>query len=995
MKSLLLFLILFNCGLSSKAYWQQHTGTHINVVLDDKNHYLRGFETIVYANNSPDTLRYIYIHLWPNAYKNDRTQFCEQQVNNGKTDFYYSPHNEKGFIDSLQFIIDGDQHDFNIVDNNIDVVKIDLINPILPGTKVLIETPFRVKIPKIFSRLGHNGQAYFISQWYPKLAVYDYKGWHPMPYLDQGEFYSEFGSYDVTITVPKNYIVMATGNCKTLDEQKWMDSLASLPLPADTLFRKSFPTSAIETKEIRFVEDSVHDFAWFADKRWVLRRDSISGVANRGTTQLYAAFLPEHQSSWINANQLLKSTINYYGKSVGQYPYRTMKAVEGDMAAGGGMEYPTVTIIDKNAVAELPMVIAHEAGHNWFYGILASNEREFPWMDEGMNSFYEQKTIQSIREPAGQLKGSSIQDYLYYQQVALHKDQMIDLPAKNFNDANYGADVYFKTTMMLNWLESYMGKSDFENGMKSYYLSWKFKHPYPENFRTSMQSSTSKNLDWFFDGALKTKAPIDFKLQRVLHNQSNLLVDVKNKADFSAPVLLTILEKDSVIKSQWIEPFEGKSKFAFEGVESWDKVEISSSFAELKISNNQYYRKRLFHKGGFDIGAGFGLNRKAKYKIFCAPAFGYNIYDEVGTGILFHNLGFPQSKFQFAFAPQYSTGSKRVNGMGSISYSWFPRNAIFHEIRLQTNVKSFSQAKSDLNIPSPIFARYFKIAPSVEFVFRERDAHSKITRKLLLKQYHINETFFTYSQNFAIDSLFRPSLKSVLNNYALLRYDFRNDRTFHPYGANAEVQLGKHFIKLNLEAKLRIDYDVKGKSLYIRGFGGLFSSSSSDNNRYMLNTSFSGVNDYLFEGIYGARNKNEGFLSKQVSKQEGGFKLPTNLYANPLGRSDNWLLALNLKTDLPFGRLPLRLYADIATFADAKRINPKGNVVSFNAGLELSLFKELISIYAPLLLSTDYSSYLKEIYPEQKFLNSITFSINIERMNGLRAHEYLFKELIQ
>jgi hypothetical protein len=106
-------------------------------------------------------------------------------------------------------------------------------------------------------------------------------------------------------------------------------------------------------------------------------------------------------------------------------------------------------------------------------------------------------------------------------------------------------------------------------------------------------------------------------------------------------------------------------------------------------------------------------------------------------------------------------------------------------------------------------------------------------------------------------------------------------------------------------------------------------------------------------------------------------------------------LALNLKTDLPFGRLPLRLYADIATFADAKRINPKGNVVSFNAGLELSLFKELISIYAPLLLSTDYSSYLKEIYPEQKFLNSITFSINIERMNGLRAHEYLFKKLIQ
>lgn len=996
MKNIFLLLFFVHCAYTSKAYWQQRVATTIVVALDDKRHYLNGIEKFVYTNNSPDTLSFLYLHLWPNAYKNDRTQFSEQQIQNGKKDFYFSSPEERGFIDSLQFKVDGVFAEYSLYDNNEDVVKLDLPKVLLPGDSILVETPFRVKIPKVFSRLGHNGQSYFISQWFPKPAVYDSKGWHPMPYLDQGEFYSEFGSYDVSITLPKNYRLMATGNCQTLSEQYWMDSLANVPLPSDTLYRRMNPLSEDVLKTVRFTENNVHDFAWFADKRWILRKDSVASEGNLGITQIYTAFLPEHKVEWLDASTMVKATVNSYGSAVGKYPYQTIKVVEGDLIAGGGMEYPTVTIIDKSAIRSLSSVIIHEVGHNWFYGILGSNERQHPWMDEGLNSFYEQRTNRLYKASDIAFQGNTQEDFIYFQQVATNKDQEIGLPSKQYTSVNYGAVVYYKTSLLMRWLEAYMGKEDFENAMKSYFQVWQFKHPYPEDFRAIMQSHSDKDISWFFDQAVHTQRPVDFALKSLRKGGDSLYLSIKNHSDFAAPVQLAFYQKDSLIMSRWLEPFRSSKLITIDDKLNIDKVLILSDFADMRKFNNKLLNRKLFKRGGLDIGAGLGLNRQYVRQIYLTPAFGYNYYDGVGLGVLFHNLTYPQHKFQFALAPQWGWNSKQLNGMVAFSYSWFPKR-VFQEIRLQNNVKTYSNGKADLNIAEPLFARYFKIAPFVEFVFKEKNARSAVQHKLVLKQYNIREESFIYRQNLAVDSLYRPQKTSQQNTYAAIQYAFRNDRTFHPYSYNAETQLGQSFIKLKLEGRLRIDYDIKDKSLYLRGFAGKFISTNTtaNNNRYYLNTAFSGANDYLYDAVFMGRNENEGLWANQISLQEGGFKMPTNLYANPLGRSDNWLLSFSAKTDLPLGKLPLRLYADVATFADAKQLTPQGNSILFNAGLELSLFKEVLCIYLPLLLSKDYSNYLKEMYPENRALRSIAFSVSLHQFNGLRAHEKLFKELTQ
>ncbi|MDE3249405.1 MAG: M1 family metallopeptidase, partial [Bacteroidota bacterium] len=385
--------------------WQQKVDFRIDVTLNDKEHSLDAFEKITYNNQSPDTLTYIWFHCWPNAYKNDRTAFSEQLLLNNRTDFYFSNKEQRGYINKLDFKVDGQTAKVTDHPQYIDVIKLWLPKPLLPGASITISTPFHVQLPENFSRGGHTGQSYQVTQWFPKPAVYDTKGWHPMPYLDQGEFYAEFGHYDVRITVPENYAVAATGQLLDSSEQEWLRSRKDFswePVISKTTVKKGsyhqvkktvqeFPVSALSMKTLRFSQDSITDFAWFADKRYRVKQDSIQLTSGR-MVRVNAFFLPNAKTPWNHATDFVKKAIAFRSKTIGEYPFPTITAVEAKMGFSGGMEYPTITSISPATTAtELELTIEHEAGHNWFQGMLASNERDYPWMDEGINSYYDDR----------------------------------------------------------------------------------------------------------------------------------------------------------------------------------------------------------------------------------------------------------------------------------------------------------------------------------------------------------------------------------------------------------------------------------------------------------------------------------------------------------------------------------------------------------------------------------------------------------------------------
>ena len=509
--------LLITCLLSLQSfgqtlYWQQEVNYTISVTLNDKTNSLKGNVSFEYLNKSPDTLSFIYIHLWPNAYKNETTAFAAQLLAD-KENRRKLNNAQRGFIDSLNFSVDGNPVAVETDAQNIDIVRLNLSSPLLPGKAIHVATPFYVRLPSYFSRSGYDHQQYMVCQWYPKPAVYDRKGWHAFPYLDQGEFYSEFGSFKVSITVPSDYIVGATGVLQTQSELAKYKSIG-----ADNYKNKKGvsvykPTNPVESKTLEFAAENVHDFAWFADKDFIIQYDTLA-LPSGNVVDVFSYYQPHENTEWNNSVSFIEDAVTRYSNWIGEYPYPTVAAVEGPKNfSSGGMEYPMITLITSpDAKKEgLDAVIAHEVGHNWFYGVIATNEREHPWMDEGLNTYF-QFRYEAEKYRSNSVFGKSLPDEI----KKLEADEFLarimfalnSLPAKPAiethstafsNKDEYGIVVYLKTAIWMSILEASVGKENFLNGLKQYYTDWKFKHPYPDDLKLSLEKAIKQNLGSLFE----------------------------------------------------------------------------------------------------------------------------------------------------------------------------------------------------------------------------------------------------------------------------------------------------------------------------------------------------------------------------------------------------------------------------------------------------------------------------------------------------------------
>lgn len=457
-------------------YFQQRVDYHIDVTLNDTDRSLDGFIRMDYTNHSPDSLFFIWIHCWPNAYKNDRTAFSEQLLGNGRTDFYFSSPQERGYINRLDFRVDGEEAKMEDHPQYIDIIKVILPRPLPPGGHITLTTPFHVRLPFNFSRGGYTrspqgGTAYQITQWYPKPAVYDRYGWHPIPYLDQGEFFSEYGNFDVHITVPKRFVVAATGRLQ--------DSSLNTPTP---------------TKTLHYYQANIHDFAWFADRHFKTLHDTLQLASGR-IIDVYSFYTPSSGAGWPNSIAYIKEAIRFHSALIGEYPFDVVTAVGTQMGSTGGMEYPTITAINQHGSAkDLDETIGHEVGHNWFYAVLGTNERRYPWMDEGINTYYDNR-YEALEYPS--TDHSRMMADLDTRAVE-RSDQPISTTSEDFTEVNYNNIAYLKTSFWMKMLEDSLGTPLFDSCMREYFRVWQFKHPYPEDFRAIITTTSHRSLDSLF-----------------------------------------------------------------------------------------------------------------------------------------------------------------------------------------------------------------------------------------------------------------------------------------------------------------------------------------------------------------------------------------------------------------------------------------------------------------------------------------------------------------
>ncbi len=934
MKKSLLFLTFLISLLSASGqtgYWQQQVNYTIDVSLNDKEHSLDGYEKIEYTNNSPDTLHFIWFHCWPNAYKNDKTAFTDQSLENGSTKFYFSSKEEKGYLNKLDFKVNNSTAATEDHPQHIDIIKLILPSPLPPGQKITISTPFHVKLPYNFSRGGHDGQGYQATQWYPKPAVYDKNGWHPMTYLDQGEFYSEYGNFDVRITVPKNYAVAATGELQNSEEKIWLRSRSAFSWEAlkqkeknqtgqyKTSYQLS-PESDKETKTVQYLQNNVHDFAWFADKRFIVNQDTCLLASGR-VIDVFTYYTPSEKDTWNQSVQYAKRAVRYYSGMIGEYPYAAVSVVQGPESFGGGMEYPGITIIspakDKKG---LDLVMAHEIGHNWFYSILGSNERDHPWMDEGMNSYYEalyEKKYYSERPKLDQL--------IFETQTVEKKDQSIETSSEQFSVVNYGLVAYYKTAEWMRYLESQLGTETFNRSMQEYFRRWQFKHPMPEDFRKVMEESSGRNLETEFSFLTKTGT---------LPNQKRTGT---------------------------------KAAFIFD------------------IKSLQQYGKK-----------------PAKDLILFGPALGSNSYDKFMAGVFVTNMKFPPPKLQFLFAPMYATGTKRITGLGFIYHSFYP-DGLFRKIEWGMSGSAFTADEYTDSDGKKVNQGFTKIVPGIKLTLKEKNPRSTYNRFLQFKSFLISEEglgFYRDTVVSGVDTTISTKYRVTDKNRTLhqLRFVLENNRVLYPYRGELKIEQGEDFVRTAFTGNYFFNYS-KGGGFDVRLFAGKFFYTSSKTfsrqfatDRYHLNmTGANGYEDYTYSDYFLGRNKFEGLPSQQIMVRDGAFKVRTDLLADKVGKTDDWLFALNLSTTIPNAvnplsmlpvKIPLKLFFDIGTQAEAWKQGAASDRFLFDAGIQIPILKETINIYIPLLYSSVYKDYiLSTSEKKDRFWKKISFSIDISNFS--------------
>ena len=511
-------------GMPGRDYWQQRVDYTIRATLDTGARSLRGEERITYHNNSPDTLRYLWLHLEQNRFRTDsRGYLVEERRGRFGAD-------EGGMrileVSSPALVVRGKPGTATTLTYRVEgtVMRIDLDRPLPPRARVVLEIGWSFPFGPKRSRMGiediDGGTTYEVAQWYPRLAVYDdIRGWNTEQYYGQGEFYLEYGSFDVRLRVPADMLVAATGTLRNpgqvltttqrqrLARARSSDSTVLIRGPDEVRDPASRPRPEFGTLIWRFTADSVRDFAWAASRTFVWDAVGVNG----GRTLAMSFYPPSADSLWRDATRYAKHALEHYSRQWAPYPYPVASNVRG---AESGMEYPMIVFCDRRSPEMLYSVTSHEFGHTWFPMVVGSNERRYAWMDEGFNEFinYYDWIDQFGRPPEHR---GSMRDYLLMARSGRER------PIMSFADQLPGELVspvgYDKPALALRLLrERVLGPERFDSAFREYFRRWAYRHPTPADFFRTIEDAAGEDLSWFWRAWFFTTAQLDLAVDSVV-----------------------------------------------------------------------------------------------------------------------------------------------------------------------------------------------------------------------------------------------------------------------------------------------------------------------------------------------------------------------------------------------------------------------------------------------------------------------------------------------
>lgn len=529
-------------GAPGPKYWQQRADYDIKCELDEKNLMLKGSERITYFNNSPDVLTYLWLQLDENEYSSVNNAGYEEgsnlnQLSVKTLDGILERKSDNGYGHKILKLTDATGKPLKYTINRT-MMRVDLPTPLKPGQRYVLNIDWNYKITDRLDKGGRDGYEFFpedgnhlftMAQWFPRLCVYsDYQGWQNQQFTGRGEFALTFGNYTVQITVPADHVVLSTGECQNYAQVltptqlgRWNKALtAKEPVEIVTLeeAKNAEKQKSTKTKTWIYKADNVRDFAWTSSRKYVW--DAMPTYIEGKRVMCMSGYGKEAYGLYRKySTKVVAHTIQSYSRFSIPYPYPVAQSVE----AANGMEYPmicfnygrtnpdgTYSEATKNGMIG---VIIHEVGHNFFPMIVNSDERQWTWMDEGLNTFVEYLTeeLWDNKFPSRRGPAWSIVDYM-----KSPKEQLEPIMTNSENIVQFGPNAYAKPATGLNILrETIMGRELFDFAFREYARRWAFKHPTPADLFRTMEDASAVDLDWFWRGWFYSIDPCDIAIEGV------------------------------------------------------------------------------------------------------------------------------------------------------------------------------------------------------------------------------------------------------------------------------------------------------------------------------------------------------------------------------------------------------------------------------------------------------------------------------------------------
>lgn len=634
-------------GAPGHKYWQQKADYDITATLDEKTLTLSGTEFITYYNNSPDKLSYLWLQLDENQHdpNSDNNYFDNNKitspVSKNDADNLNVKEQLKELGDKILEVADelGQPLKYTI---NQTMMRVDLKSPLAAGGKIKFKVKWKYKLSNRLETGGRGGYEYFpedgnylftMSQWYPRMCVYsDFQGWQNKQFTGRGEFALAFGNFKVKVTVPSDHVVCATGTGQNYAQvlspaqlQRWQKAQTANDVTEIVTLEeatKAEKNKATGTKTWIFKADSVRDFAWGSSRKFVW--DAMPVKIDGKKTMCMSFYGKEAYPLYRKySTKTVAHTIKTYSKYTINYPYPVAQSVE----AANGMEYPMICFNFGRAEKDgtyseatkygMLGVIIHEVGHNFFPMIVNSDERQWSWMDEGLNTFVQFLTEQEFDNnyPSQRGPAHKIVDYM-----KMPKDMLEPIMTNSENIALFGPNAYAKPATALNILrETVMGRELFDFAFKEYAKRWAFKHPTPSDFFRTMEDASGVDLDWFWRGWFYDIEPVDISLDsvKVFRFDQAKQVPVKIDSVFAKPTIEEfihisrkrnkeegikfLVDADTTLRDFYYyykpEPVDPKSKVAIEPYKNLEPMSDSAYKAD-NYANKYIYELDLSNKGG-------------------------------------------------------------------------------------------------------------------------------------------------------------------------------------------------------------------------------------------------------------------------------------------------------------------------------------------------------------------------------------------------------------